>query len=65
VKPEKQIKRRLEEGETMRLSPKGRRQQHRASRRQKRVELDGYYGGYIVRRAYHDPEDEEDYDGRI
>lgn len=65
MKPEKQIKRRPEEGETMRPSPKDRRQQHRACRRQKRVELDGYLGGYIVRRAYHDPEDEEDYDGRI
>lgn len=52
MKPEKRKK--IREGDTMPPSPKGKRQDRRASRRNERQELQGYIGGYIVRKPEED-----------
>jgi hypothetical protein len=47
MKPEK--KKKLREGDTMPLTPKGKRRVRRVSRRKTKQELNRFFGGTIVR----------------
>ena len=53
MKPEK--KKKIREGDTMPLSPKGKRGVRRVSRRNNRQALQGHIGVYIIR---NDPEED-------